>query len=151
MLMRSSDPFGLHQGSHEDLVGILVDSLRRSDCFHVGSSRKLERKRNRKDGSNFRVIPRSKTLATQKQKVLLLKFFANRNFKSFQGLLVNRYKYEYFRKRCIDRELLRPSWNCTRYCFITFIGVPILLLSIFLRKSKEVPAYLAFFRCTPPP
>ena len=25
------------------------------------------------------------------------------------------------------------------------------LLSIFLRKSKEVPAYLAFFRCTPPP
>ena len=103
-----------------------MNSLRRSDCFHVGSSRKLERKRNRKDGSNFRVTPRSKTLATQKQKVLLLKFFANRNFKSFQGLLVNRYKYEYAEK---DTSTV----NC--------VGPHETVLATALSRLSEYPAY----------
>lgn len=64
------------------------------------------------------------------------------------GLLVNTYEYENFKKDAstVNCFGLHETVLGTRLpCFITLIKVCILSLSIFVSKSNEMWAYLAFF------
>ena len=64
------------------------------------------------------------------------------------GLLVNTYEYENFKKDAstVNCFCLHETVLGTRLpCFITLIKVSILSLSIFVSKSDEMRAYLAFF------